>query len=201
MDYTLLHLSWPVQVALGSGYAGYLLAYLGIRSDHKSIDAIFVSLAFSLIATAALYLLSHQNPIAAGAIAFLATIVSTLVWRAVIRHPFLSLMRHWNVSWADDAPSAWASFHENNKIPATQIGVELDDGTVLRCDHASDFNDAPYGPFVLGVNGDVALYATGEERVGREPKQFTTTRHKDGDLITYIPASRIRLVMIRYKAT
>ena len=39
MNAELLNLPWQIQVSLASGYAGYMLAYTGMRENHRTIDS------------------------------------------------------------------------------------------------------------------------------------------------------------------
>lgn len=200
MGENLANLSWQVQVALASGYAAYLLAYYGIREGHQTIDTVFVSLVFSVIASGVLWLLGKYVPLVSGGAAFIATCVAAIVWRGYVRAPLLKSLHFANISWSDDTPSAWAFLQHNSKVPFTQVAVELDDGTWLRCDRAGEFNNAPFGPVIIGQNGDIALYLTHEEKLGEEAKELRTVRDPDwGDRITYVPAARIRCVTMRFK--
>jgi hypothetical protein len=200
MNDMLLNLPWQIQVSLGSGYAAYLLSYRGIRFGHRTIDTTFITLAFGLVATGTMAFMRNQNPIVAGAAAFIATCVLALFWRRFFRDMLGALLRKLNITWANDDPSALATLSGNSRHPISQIAVELDDGTWMRCDHADKYKDTPFGPLTLGPEGDIALYLTHEEKLGQEPKELQTVRHPDwGDLITYIPAARIRQITFRHK--
>ena len=75
----------------------------------------------------------------------------------------------------------------------------LDDGTWLRCDDTSKFNDAPYAPCLIGPSGDVALYLTHEEPPGGPAKEMTTVIDAHyGDRLTYVPANRVRRLTVRH---
>ena len=199
MDEALRNLPWQMQVALASGYAGYLLAYLGIRDGHKSIDTAFVSLVFSVIASAVLWFARAWSPVSASAAAVLVTCIIAALWRAYLGAWLLWLLRAINISWSDNTPSAWARLQQNRKIRISQIAVELDDGTWLRCDSVGSFDDAAFGPAILGANGDIALYLTHEDRQGAESKEQPTVRDPLwGDRMTYVPASRIKQVALRF---
>ncbi|HEX7775157.1 MAG TPA: hypothetical protein VF449_01360 [Parvibaculum sp.] len=199
MTAELLNLPWQIQVSVASGYAAYLLAYVGLRGHHKAIDIAFVTLVFGLFATAVLALAGSYGAVIAGIAAFLVACGSGIIWRKWGRSAAKYVLRSANVSWSDDDPSALATLSANTKFPLSGIAVLLDDGTWLRCDDTSKFHDAPFGPCLLGQNGDVALYLTHEDKPDSESKELTTVRNKDyGDRITYVPASRIRLVTLRH---
>jgi hypothetical protein len=200
----LLDLPWQIQVSLASGYAAYLLGYRGIRFGHSAVDTTFITLIFGLVATAIIALLNiwHPsiNPVVSGAVAFLGACVVALLWRRIFRQWLHRFLRAAKISYTDDDPSALATISANNKFGPTQIAVQLDNGTWLRCDYAAKFNESPFGPFVLGPNGDIALYLTHEELEGQPAKELQSVKDKDwGDRITYVPASRIRQITLRHK--
>lgn len=66
----------------------------------------------------------------------------------------------------------------------------------------ADFENAPFGPVYLGTRGDIALYVTRVKKKGEDARSQDTVRNPDfGDRITYVPASRIRRVTMRFKKT
>lgn len=200
MNEKLLTLPWEIQVALGSGYAAYILAYVGIRDHHKGVDTAFRAIAFGLIATITFALVPRSWPIVRVGGAIFATLAGGLVWRWFGIEFVRKSLRHTNLSWADDTPSAWATISANNsKSPVTQISVLMDDGTWLNCDQNGDFNDSPFGPCVLGPNGDVALYVTSEvSPEGVESKNPHVCDPLWGDRVTYVPAGKIKRIAIRH---
>ena len=200
MNELLFDLPWQIQVSLASGYAAYLIAYTGIRVGHRAIDTMFATLAFGVVATAVLAVCAEANPFISGGAAIVATIAIAVLWRRFFRGWFYTLLRWWNISWANDDPTALATLSANTKYKATQIAVELDNGTWLRCDDTSRFHKAPFAPFILGPNGDVAFYLTHEERPNEEATEVGHVQDDNyGARITYIPASRIRQITLRHR--
>lgn len=202
MNVDLLTLPWELQVALAGGYAAYVVAYTGLRARHRTVDVVFITLVFGLIATATLGLLAQEfgRPVWRGATAIAVTVIGGFLWRRWGRDVLAWSLRKFDVSWSDDSPSALETISENSKHPVTQIAVMLDDGTWLRCDDTSKFADSPQGPCIIGPNGDVALYLTHEDPKGDASKDQTTVVDEHwGDRITYIPASRIRYINLRRK--
>jgi hypothetical protein len=195
----LLNLPWKIQVALASGYAAYLLGYRGIRAAHKAIDTAFITLMFGLIATGIVLFLDGWNALFVIVAAFVVTCAVAISWRKYFSQWLHDFMHYFDISWSNDDPSALASLSNNSRYRLTQVAVELDDGTWLRCDDARKFVGSPFGPLVLGPNGDVALYLTHEEPRDKEAKELKTVLHPDfGDRITYIPAARIRQITLRH---
>ncbi len=195
----VLKLPWEIQTALASGYAAYMLAYTGIRMRHSAIDTAFITLVFSLIATLVLLLTSTAGAIIGVPAAFLSTCTVGFVWRKWGRSAYRAFLRYFDLTWADDDQSALETLLANSKHRVYQVGVLLDDGTWLRCDDTTKFSDAPFGSCLLGPAGDVALYLTHIEPNGADPQEMKTVRDpKYGDRITYVPASRIKMITLRH---
>jgi len=193
----LLQLPINIQIATASGCAAYILGFRGIRQHHKSVDSIFIVLVFSLVSTGSMYLFRSVGPLANGAFAFAAPVAMAVLWRTKIRNHFNECIREKDFSWGNDDPSALFTITDTTKHPVTQFGVCLDNGTWLICSDARKFSGSPFGPFIIGPNGDVALYATHEEK-DEECKALQHVENEEyGDLMTYIPASRIQRITLR----
>jgi hypothetical protein len=198
-DLEFLKLPWEIQVALASGYAAYSLAYTGLRDRQRTIDVAFLSLVFSVPATLIFYFLKF--PAVSVPLAFVGAAATALVWRRFLRPLVFPILKKFDVTWSNDDPSALATLTGDSKFGVTQIAVRLDDDRWLRCDDLRQFENAPFAPYVLGPNGDVALYLTHEETSDGELKLQSTVRdHNYGDRITYVPASRIKQIVIRHKS-
>lgn len=200
MDDRLLNLPWEIQLTLGAGYLAYLIACFGMRDHHKPADVTFGTLAFGLCAASVLALVPPAIGWPRAIIAITAPPLAALLWRLWLGDALRRLARAINLSWSDDTPSAWYRVTQTNRQHyVTQIIVFLDDGTVLFCADTRRFVTSPFGPCVLGANGDVALYVTHAERPG-DGSFFERDRVRDpvhGDDMTYIPAARIREMRIR----
>lgn len=200
MDDRLLNLPWEIQLTLGAGYLAYLIACFGMRDHHKPADVTFGTLAFGLCAASVLALVPPAIGWPRIAIAITAPPLAALLWRLWLGDALRRLARAINLSWSDDTPSAWYRVTQTNRQHfVTQITVFLDDGSVLCCKDARQFAQAPYGPCVLGANGDIAFYVTHIERPGTgcftERSDVRSSWY--GDDMTYIPANRIREMRIR----
>ena len=191
------------QIVLASGYLAYRVGYQGVGTHQRPIEIIFGALAFSLVASGVLALLgscTSWHMIVKGLIAAGITLAAGVSWRKWGGEWFLALMRKWDISWGNDRPSALGAIMQNNKFPVSQIAVELDDGTWLRCDDASKFSDAPFGPCLLGPDGSVGLYLTHEDIPGGESRELKTTIDAHyGHRITYISANKIRRLALRHE--
>lgn len=199
MDEKFLSLPLEIQVAVGSGYLAYALAYLGIKDHHKPIDTAFRTIAFGLCATSVLTLLPATYGFWRIAAAVLASLIGGALWRYWIADGMQWLVRKADLSWSDETPSAWSRITlHNSRTYVSQISVHLDDDSWLFCDDTRKFADAPYGPCVLGPNGDVAIYATHKCRPGEDFVEAPDVRDvHHGDKLTYIPANKIRRVSLR----
>ena len=200
MNADLLKLPWEIQVSLACGYAAYVVAFTGLRSRHQTIDVLLITVVFSLVATATLWLLADLGALWRNGAALVVSLVCGLGWRLVGRPLASKILRATNATWADDAPSALATLSENTSHFATQVAVLLDDGTWLECRDTSIFSDAPFSPCVIGPSGDVAMYITHEQKQGDIVREYSTVRDTHyGDRITYLPAARIKRMTIRLK--
>lgn len=205
METTLLSLPWQVQLSLASGYAAYHVANVGARLHHKTVDVAFSTLLFGSCATVIYNIIvwtkpdSFQIAIVSAIAAFVLTTLLGAVWRKWGR-PFLkTLLRKFEVSFSDDDPSVLATLSMDTAHRMSQIAVKLDDGTWLRCDNTEDFAASPFGPCMIGQNGDVALYLTHVDSANGAEKELVSTKDNDfGDRLSYVPASRITQINVRY---
>lgn len=198
MEDKLLDLPWQIQIALGSGYLAYLLAYAGIRQHHTATEVVFRSFSFGLVATATMTWLPLKSGWLEGA-ALLATLALGAFWRWKGMSWAKALLSKTNVSWTDDIPTAWLSITAlRTDVRYSQLAVDLDCGRVLICDDTRRFADAPFGPCVFGLDGSVALYVTAELRSdGTWLEKHDVEDPIVGPRLTYIPASSIKRVEFR----
>ena len=192
-------LPFALQVALGSGYLAYLIAYAGLRDKHSQTEVIFRAVAFGLVATAVLTGLGNSCAVAPF-VAFIATIVVGAFWRLVGREWARRVLRATDVSLTDDTPTAWLSITAiRTDLRPSQIVVDLNDGRTLMCDDTTQFSDAPHGPCVFGLQGDIAFYVTSERR--KDGEWFDHCGVVDsswGAKLTYVPAAAIGRVEMRF---
>lgn len=187
-----------LQIALGSGYLAYLVAYAGLRERHTSTDAIFRSVAFGLVATALLTWLG-AGLIMVQIFAVIATVAVGAFWRFCGMDLARRILRRTDISWTDDIPTAWLSVtaaKTDHRLAG--LAVDLTDGRTVVCDDTRQYREAPHGPCVLGLSGDVALYVTAERRENGEWFSHEDVLHPtEGARLTYIPASAVKRVEFR----
>ena len=196
----LTALPWELQVVLAAGYCSYLLAYVGLRQNHRPTDTVFASLAFGLVAYLALYVTSEQNVLVRGGSAVVSALIMGVVWRAGLRPLLRSLTRHSGYSWSDDTSSAWDCLQENSAYRPSQLTVEMDDGRYLMCSDTARCADLPYGPFTLGTAGDILMYVDRSvSPSGADREVIGVLDPEWGDLVTYVPKERVRKISIRLR--
>jgi hypothetical protein len=194
----LFALPVAIQLALGSGYIAYLIAFAGIRGHHTTTDAFFGSLAFGMVTTL-LFMFLPCSTIWKMVISVAVTILVGAAWRWRLGQWAKAALRFSNVSWTDDIPSAWLSITaQRTDLPVSQIAVDIDDGRTVVCDDTRSYKDAPHGPCVLGLDGSVALYVTSEWKEDTGWTDATDVRNIDGSRITFVPANRIRRIELRF---
>lgn len=198
MGNELLTLPFAIQIALGTGYLAYLIAYAGIRQHHTATDAVFRSIAFGLAASWIIYFAPSQWW--STVIAIASPLLLAVLWRWRGMAWSKGLLRKYEVNWTDDIPTAWLSIvAEDTQSRPSQIAIDLDNGRTLVCEDTRRFVDAPHGPCKFGLDGSLAIYVTAEMRANGEWFEHANIRDPiDGDRMTFVPATAIRRVEIRF---
>ena len=204
MNPELLNLPWQVQLSLASGYAAYLVANAGNRDHHSAIDVTFTTLLFGMFATLlynvviSLFLPTVQSAVLAGVAAFGMTAILGAIWRKWGRPLFSKMVRDWGIATSNDDPSALTTILADAATRVSQISVKTEDGCWLHCDDTRLFANSPRGPVVIGPSGDVGLYLTHFHSADGELKAVEDFRNTDhGDMMTYVPASRVVRIKLR----
>lgn len=198
MDDKFLSLPWQIQLALGSGYMAYLIAYSGIRQHHTTTDVAFRSISFGLVGTAIQFWMPLK-PVFLEAVSLVSTLAAGAFWRWKGMRLTKSILSKTNITWSDDIPSAWLSVTAmRTDITPSQVSVDLENGRILVCDDTRRFKNAPHGPCIFGLDGSLALYVTAERRPDGTWLEITDVYDaKDGHRLTYVPASEIKRVELR----
>jgi hypothetical protein len=203
MSAELLNLPWSALLTLASGYAAYFVANTGLRDHHKAIDVAFSTLVFGFFGAFAYEFMLRVlawSLLPSSVVAFFFAVIFGGLWRKFGRKLLSSTLRLTDVSHSDDLQSAWRSLFDITSVHATQLSVQLKNGTWLQCDDLARFASAPNGPCVLGASGDILMYVTdsrqpGEVAIVNDAVEFTGW----GQEVTYIPASEIARVDLRRK--
>lgn len=190
------------QVSLAAGYAGYLLAYGGLRRSHQAQDAVFLTFAFGAVALVALRVLANAAPVwIAAPGAALAALLAAALWRRWLRIPVLRATGLLGIHRDDGMTDSWEAFVD--RVPhesASQVSVHTSDGRVLYCSNLDRYVDLPMRGFYLGSDGGIAMVVEEEELPGgtTETREAVTDPHY-GARMTYIPAAAVVRVNLRYR--
>ena len=193
----VLDLPWQIQVVFASGFCGYLAAYFGMRHRHKTADALLISLAFGMVAWAILSVTGKLPTSVQIGLTVLGSVGAGMAWRKAVRPRVSDHLRSSNYSWSDDTHSAWQKLLEEQFTP-TQLTVELKDGRYLFCSDTSKVGTLPFGPYVLGAEGDVIMYVDSSERPDGSRETHPLKGDAEwGNLLTWIPKDEVRKISIR----
>lgn len=192
----LTQLQWSTLLALSSGYAGYFVSNVGLRTHHKTVDVTFSALVFGFFSAFVYELLCRKFEMSmwsASLIAFLSAVVLGGIWAVWGRRCMYFLLRKAKVSYADETPSALKALFMQTKIAGVTLDVRLVDGTWLRCNNLDRFKDEPNGCCVFGNDGDILMYVTHQKHPGHINFEENTTiiDEEFGSEITYLPRERI----------
>lgn len=178
-----------------------MLAYRGIRAHHGPFDTFFSIILFSLLTTFVFSISKVNSIVINGGFSIAISLLLAIFWRVIARDLLSKICRKIGLSWADDDPSALVTLTANSRYAVTQVAVHLQDGTILRCDDTSKFNNAPFGPILIGPNGDVALYLTHRDPADGSASvaQQYVVDPNYGFRITYVPASQIKILDLRHR--
>ncbi|WP_296743437.1 hypothetical protein [Mesorhizobium sp.] len=197
--------SLPVQIALGGGYLGYLVAYVGIRKEHQQVDIVFLTVAFGIVASlAAKYLSPYLSTELSIVAAIAAPVVAAILWRVIGRPLLREIYRRARISYADDDATVWMTLAADTEHEVTQVTAVLKDGRELFCDDTAKFANAAIAPFMVAPDGAVTMYVTHTYRRGANGRK-TATAHPDtsdvvwGDSMTIIPADNIYSLDLRFR--
>jgi hypothetical protein len=199
MSPELLALPWKIQVALGAGYAGYILGYLGLRKFHTGADVFFKTILFSVFASGVFALKLPLQWVWECLLSIVASTAVGLLWNLKLRTLYYRLLKKIGLRY-NDHPTAWLSVSHDQDNYFTQISVLLEDGSSVSCDDLSKFSDAPFGAAIFGCDGDLAFHATHvTDSAGTKKPQPSTIDDNLGYRMTYIPNNRIMRVQFRKK--
>ncbi|MAZ32859.1 MAG: hypothetical protein CMO06_06905 [Thalassospira sp.] len=200
----LIELSWQTQIVIVSGYLSYVLAYSGMRSEHKTIDSVSIVLCFGGLGLLIIHTIDpligedfRFENVVLGISGVVVPIIFAVLWRKLFRENFGKFWRWTGVSEEDGLPTAWNTLIQKRGLLYTQINVTTKDGRVLESWPLEPFNNDPNGPCVLGADGSIGMYVTHITEVGEERREVRKLRDDNGIRITYIPKDQIAEVDLR----
>jgi hypothetical protein len=170
--------TWQIQIAIGCGYAAYMIAYTGIRTHHRTIDVTFKTIAFGIVATGVILSMPGEGKLLVSLTAFACTVGVAVLWRRIGMRLWMAILRHLDLTWADDTPSAWSRLSSEQRHHVTQLSVLTTDGVV-----------------------HVIMYVTHRKKtVDGESAEVIALDQKDwGVRSTYIPADKVARIEIRHR--
>jgi len=198
MDYEkLIGLPLALQVGLGAGYAGYSIAYAGLRREHDAVDTTFLSLAFGVPALLVVQLREDLGQFWAAVLAIAASVICAAIWRGFGRQIWHWLMGCLRVHHEDGTATAWDALIQRPGLLVQQVSVRCRDGRTLFMNVRDPYMLGPYSGLVLGRNGDVLMVVEeegAEDGTRRTPEGVVTG---NGTRLTYVPAGEIKQVNLR----
>lgn len=211
----LLQLPYQTLAILVAGYLSYRLAYTGRDTTHRTLDTLAIALVFAFVAQGVsagfltLYNWKYpvpsdgEIPLWAGYGASVGGIIVALmvagVWRKFNNKALPWILRKLRISSADRNYSAWESIIANEDSGPSSITIVKKDGAKLMSEKLADFENAPFGPAILGNDGSVAVYVTHCKDIDAADWESIEVDYADwGPEITIIPANEIAEIRIRH---
>ena len=196
---SLYELSLVAQVSLGSGFLAYVIAYAGFRRDHAPVDAVFITLAFSAIASLVFSSSIELGEWVASMLAGVATIFAACIWRKWLNKLCLKLLADTGVHREDGVHRAWAAIVQADR-KVGQVAVHTKDGRVLHLLDRRKFAQAPWEGVYFGGDGSLIMIVEEEDLDdGRTLQRETISDQLWGDRMSFIPADEIKRVEVRMK--
>lgn len=203
----LLDLPLGTLAILAAGYIGYRIAFTGKDKTHATIDVIFLTLTFAVLAkfisgSLAPWVASGaQTKTAAGwsALAsFAGVVVAAAGWRAFGELTVFNTLRRLKVSHSDRYQTAWETVMLRSGTKPSQLIVRKKDGTALMSERLADFAGELLGPCIFGSDGSIALYVTHFKASAGDWEEIGAAATPDWGLpITYIAAAEIGEIEVR----
>lgn len=182
------------------GYLGYRIAYTGKDASHSTVDVVFLSLAFALVAKGGLLLGDLARPGIGIAAALVAALAVAALWRKWGEATAIRLLRWTAISNSDRSRTAWERIRTDASLRPSQLIVRRRDGRLLMCERLADFGTEPLGPCIYGSDGSIAIFVTHESGPG-DADWVETPNTADGHwgrLITVIPAAEVAAIYLRH---
>lgn len=205
----LFELSIDIQIMLVAGYAGYLVSEMGLRDGRPTHEAVLRVFGFAVLAHATMipivgFIIGGIPWLREGGVhgpailiqlvlIVLAGLVYGSLWRRFGRPLMSTLMDKLGVYRDDHGSSVWKTVTaELRTIPF--VHVYCDDGYILTADLKSLPERLRDTPILTNTDG-ISMYVTAMVRPDGEEVD-TPAVFEDAEMLTYIPMSRIRRVVL-----
>jgi hypothetical protein len=212
----LLGLPFNTLALIAAGYLGYRLEATGRDGTHSTIDVIFISATFAMIAQLGATItlavltraniatevggLSFVNAIVPGLVGLVVALICAALWRATVGSWVTGLLRNRNILRSDRYPSAWMSMVALNRKKVTSLMVCMTDGRMLMCDAVADYQAANHGGIMFGPDGSLALCVTHnrppDQKEWIKQSPLDPDNPEAGYAVTYVPASQVAYTKI-----
>lgn len=183
-----------VQLMLGCGYLGYLIARQGFRRNEQVADQILGVIAFGLPALPVWFLvLDLTGSIAfAGVAAVVFCALFALLWRVWLMDIWFTFTHRRQISNEDGLGNIWDTLIQDTELCPSQITVFLKNGERLFCDNTRLFENSAIGAPML-FDSETHEWLNGEWVAIDEVQAGDW-----GDRLTYIPKPEVLKVSVRY---
>ncbi|ADW16393.1 hypothetical protein Despr_0204 [Desulfobulbus propionicus DSM 2032] len=198
----LLNLPEYIQIVIATGYIGHSIARSGLRDKERKDELLYGIIVFGLFGYVAFDLVKpfFSYFLIPAIIAVVSVVVISCLWRKVGKPLTNTIFQNAGVLNEDGIPNVWTGITQCTHAGPTQVKVLLKDGSALICNNVQSFGDAAFPKYYTDNDGNIALYVTSIRKTDGTTKEMTTVRDADwGDRLTYVPASEISRVMIRFK--
>ena len=199
---SLMELPTRTLVALAGGYLGYRISAAGKGTDHNAADVVFGALVFAMVCQVASDLAAAitRSELAQAMVGIQAAVLAAMMWRRNLEKLAAQLLRSFGVSVSDRHLTAWDPLRADARLRPSQVTVHLQGGDVLMCERLSHFSNRPTGACRFGADGSIAMYVTHRFPNGASDWEECDVTGPDdrGSLISYIPASAIIRIDVRY---
>ncbi len=187
-----------MQLALGAGYAGYAIAYAGLRRDHSATDAALCSLAFGVPAILVFSALVERGQMVAALAGFVVAIGVACLWRMGGRDGAYFLLNGLGVHQDDGLSNTWDALIHRKGLKVSQMSVHMTDGRILYLSDRTLVKGAPFDGLLLGGDGSIAMVVQKERAAdGSTVEKSDIADDEWGYRLTYIPADHVAQVNIR----
>lgn len=196
---SLLTLPFDTLFVVAAGYLGFRAAYVGRGAGRSTVDTLFLSAVFGLLAKSIVLALAGtastwlRYP---GAV--LVVLGVAFLWRAWLQEAVFRILRRLKINDHDGFSSVWESMLARPLPVVSQVVVRLKSGRHVMCDNTVLYQDYPLGPFLFGEDGSVALYVT---HVRTDPAEGWVEQSPVidgwGNSMTFIRADEISDVEVR----
>ncbi|MCI5120982.1 MAG: hypothetical protein D3908_07315 [Candidatus Electrothrix sp. AUS4] len=199
---SLLNLPEYIQIVIATGYIGHSIAKAGFRDKERKDELLYSIMVYGLFGYA-VYHTADSNGfcfLASALFAIISVVVAAIFWRKTGSRIFNKILHNAAISNEDGTPDVWTGIIQCTHAGPTQVVVVLKDGTELSCNDVQSFRNASFPKYYTDNAGNIAFYVTSIKKNDGTVKEMPSVRDSQwGDRLTYIPASEISRVMIRFK--